>query len=70
MSTARTKANNRWNIKSYDRVEFTVPKGEKLLITEAAKKAGVSTNAFIKEAVKEKMERNNTDIEEAVFLTV
>ena len=57
MPTARTQANRRWNEKAYDRVEFTVPKGEKAVIVEAAQKAGISMNAFIKEAVKEKMER-------------
>ena len=58
MPTARTKANRRWNEKNLDRVEFTVPKGEKALIAEAAQKADVSTNAYIRTAIKEKMERN------------
>jgi len=62
MPTARTKANRKYNEKAYDRVEFTVPKGEKAEIVAAAQCAGLSMNAFIKEAVKEKIARGRKDI--------
>jgi predicted HicB family RNase H-like nuclease len=58
MPTARTSANRRYNEKAYDRIEFTVPKGEKTGITAAAHAANMSLNAFIKEAVKEKINRH------------
>lgn len=57
MPTARTKANRKYNEKAYDRIEFTVPKGEKAEIAAAAQREGLSVNAFIKTAVKEKAER-------------
>lgn len=55
----RTEINRRWNLKNLDRIEFTVPKGEKAVIVEAAQKVGLSMNAYINDAVKEKMERNS-----------
>jgi len=55
MPTARTKANRKYNEKAYDRIELTVPKGEKATIAEAAAQAGTSVNAFIWAAVKDKM---------------
>lgn len=61
MPTARTKANRKYNEKAYDRIEFTVPKGEKAEIAAAAKCVGLSMNAFIKEAVKEKIARDQKD---------
>ena len=46
---------NRWNEKTYDRINFVVPKGQKDVIKQAAEQAGKSVNAFIWEAVQEKM---------------
>lgn len=42
---------------NYDRINFIVPKGEKEVIKVAAEQAGKSVNAYILEAVHEKMER-------------
>lgn len=39
--------------KSYDRIEITVPKGDREKIVQAASAAGMSVNAFIKEALAE-----------------
>lgn len=36
---------------SYDRIEITVPKGNREIIAQAAAAAGMSVNAFIKEAI-------------------
>ena len=49
MSKAQTAANKRYNLKAYDRIEITVPKGNREIIAQAAAAAGV--NAFIKEAI-------------------
>jgi predicted HicB family RNase H-like nuclease len=60
MPTARTSANRRYNEKAYDRIEFTVPKGDKTGIAAAARAVNMSLNAFIKEAVKEKINRSES----------
>lgn len=39
------------NLKAYDRIEITVPKGNREIIAQAAAAAGMSVNAFIKEAI-------------------
>lgn len=57
MPTARTKANRKYNEKAYDRIEITVPKGDKGKIKNIAEEAGSSVNAFINEAIQEKIER-------------
>ena len=57
MGTARTKANNKWNAKAYDRINLTVEKGRKELIKEHADSKGESVNGFINRAINETMER-------------
>ena len=42
-----------------DELRLRVPKGQRAVIQEHAKKMGESTNAFIKRAVAEAMERDN-----------
>lgn len=51
MSKAQTAANKRYNLKAYDRIEITVLKGNREIIAQAASAAGMSVNAFIKEAI-------------------
>ena len=51
MSKAQTAANKRYNLKAYDRIEITVQKGNREIIAQAAATAGMSVNAFIKEAI-------------------
>lgn len=60
MGTARTKANNKWNAKAYDRINLTVPKGKKEIITNAAKRAGQSVNSYINQAVDERMKKDSS----------
>ena len=55
-SYASTK---KYQDKTYDRIGVMVPKGEKEIIKEHADQLGMSVNAFIKAAIKEKMERMN-----------
>ena len=57
MGTARTRANNKWNAKAYDRISLTVTKGKKELIKAHAESKGESTNAFINRAIDEAIER-------------
>ncbi|WP_291244786.1 Arc family DNA-binding protein [Fournierella sp.] len=60
MGTARTKANNKWNAKAYDRVNLTMPKGRKAEIQAYAEAHGESVNAFINRAINEAMERDSS----------
>lgn len=57
MGTARTRANNKWNAKAYDRINLTVDKGRKDLIKAHADSKGESVNGFINRAISETMER-------------
>lgn len=58
MGTARTRANNKWNAKAYDRINLTVGKGEKDDIKRHADARGESVNGFINRAIKETMQRD------------
>ena len=46
-----------------DEIKLRVPKGQRALIQAHAKKMGESTNAFIKRAVVEAMERDNQNLD-------
>lgn len=57
MGTARTRANNKWNAKAYDRINLTVPKGQKETIKAYAESRGESMNGFICKAIEQAMEK-------------
>lgn len=57
MTKPSTRAKVKYNDKAYDQINFRVKKGEKERIAEAAQNAGVSLNAYIVQAVEEKMGR-------------
>ena len=57
MGKASTRAQNKWIDKTYDRINLTVPKGDKEKIAIAAAAAGQSVNGFINEAIKEKINK-------------
>lgn len=57
MAQAQIEANKRFRKKSYDRIEITVPKGDREKIVQAAESVGMSVNAFIKEALTEHIAR-------------
>lgn len=61
MGTARTRANNKWNAKAYDRISLTVEKGRKEIIRDFAESQGKSINGFINEAIDEKMQREKKE---------
>ena len=51
-----TKYKNDFQKEKYDRIIVNVPKGQKIIIDEAAKKKGYkSLNAFVVDAINEKM---------------
>ena len=50
---------NRYIAKSYDRVNLTLPKGQKEKIRAHAESRGESVNAFIQRAIAEAMERDS-----------
>lgn len=57
MPTARTKANDKYNKKAYDRFLVTVKKGKQAEIKDHAEKQGLSINAYINKLIAEDMEK-------------
>ena len=57
VSKAQQKAVNKYMKENYDRVNLTLPKGQKEKIKAAADAAGESVNAYIGKAIDERMER-------------
>lgn len=55
VSKAQQKATNKWIAKAYDRINLTVPKGDKDTIKAHADSTGESVNAFIFRAIKQAM---------------
>ena len=58
-SKAHQRASNKWIAKAYDRINLTVPKGQKDVIQSHAAARGESVNGFIGRAITETMERDN-----------
>ena len=63
ISAAQQRAVHKYVKNNYDRLELSVPKGEKELIQQAAKLAGQSVNAYVYEAVKHRMEQEQATAE-------
>ena len=59
VSKAQQKAQNKWIAKTYDRVNLTLPKGQKDIVQNHAAARGESVNGFIGRAIGEAMERDN-----------
>lgn len=57
LSKAHIEASKRWNQKAYDSILVRIPKGQKEEIGRAAEAAGKSVNAFLQEAIMEKMQK-------------
>ena len=57
VSKSQQKAVHKYVRANYDRMELTVPKGRKELIKAHAEAQGQSVNAYINEAIDEKMSR-------------
>lgn len=58
MGKASTKAQNRYIAKAYDRVNLTLPKGQKEVVQAHATAHGESVNGFIGRAISETMKRD------------
>lgn len=59
MGTSATRAQNKYNAKTYDRITLVVPKGHKEEIRAFAAKNGESVNGFINRLINEAMEEVN-----------
>ena len=49
---------NKWNAANYDRINLSIPKGEKDKIKAHAERTGESVNGFIYRSIIETMERD------------
>lgn len=58
MTQRKAEWQNKYIAKTYDRINLTVPKGEKELLKEHAAARGESVNSFINRAIREAMERD------------
>lgn len=58
-SKAQQRATNKWMAKAYDRVNLTLPKGQKEVVQAHAAARGESVNGFIGRAIVETMERDS-----------
>lgn len=63
ISEARHRANEKYNAKAYEEIKVRVQKGKKEIIQEEAKRAGMSTNAYINEAIDAMMRAGGYGIE-------
>ena len=59
VSKAQQKAVNKYMSENYDRINLTVPKGQKEIIKAHAETHSESVNGFINRAIEETMERDN-----------
>lgn len=65
VSKAQQRAVNKYMAANYDRINLTVPKGQKNTIKAHAKAQGESLNAFINRAITQTMERDAPAAKEA-----
>lgn len=61
VSKAQQKATNKWISKAYDRINLTVPKGQKEELQAHAAARGESVNGFIGRAIKEAIARDGSE---------
>ena len=59
------KVQNDWIKNTYDRINLTVPKGDKEKIAIAAAAAGQSVNAYINQAIKARMDQDLAELKKA-----
>ena len=58
VSKANQRAVNKYKKNNYDRIEITVPKGQRAVFQAHAAARGESVNGFIVRAISEAMERD------------
>lgn len=61
ISKAQQKAVHKYVKNNYDRIELTVPKGQKDVIKAAAESVGESLNTYVRNAIDRRMEQDNAD---------
>lgn len=61
ISKAQQKAVHKYVKNNYDRIELTVPKGQKDIIKAAAENAGESLNTYVRKSIDQRMEREAAD---------
>lgn len=61
VSKAQQKSVNKYVKEKYDRINITMPKGEKELIQAKAAACGLSANAYINAAIEEKIARDGAE---------
>ena len=61
VSKAQQKAVNKYMAENYDRINLTVPKGQKEVIKAHADGMGESVNAFIGRAINTQIEMDKTN---------
>lgn len=59
MGKTSAAVKNKWNDKAYDRINLTVPKGQKDVIKEFAEANGESVNGYINRLIFSDMENAN-----------
>lgn len=57
MGKTSAAVKNKWNEKAYDRINLTVPKGDKDKIKAYAESKGKSVNSYINDLIKEDMRK-------------
>jgi len=62
MSKTSAKVKNRYNDKAYDRINLTIPKGQKDIIKAHAESQGESVNGFIQRAINEAIQNDKEGI--------
>lgn len=55
----KTDYKNAWLAEKLDRINLTVPKGKKEIIQKVAADLGLSVNAFINQAIDEKIQKQS-----------
>ena len=69
VSKAQQKAVNKYMSENYDRINLTVPKGQKDVIKAHAEACGESVNGFIGRAIDNQMEADNAAVRAASELS-
>lgn len=62
-SKAQQKAVNKYMTANYDRINLTVPKGQKDMIKLHAESKGESVNGFLQRAITETIQRDTATIQ-------
>lgn len=59
VSKAQQKAVNKYMAENYDRINLTVPKGQREIIRAHAEAQGESVNSFLMRAIRQTIEQDN-----------